>query len=250
MIAVYWLEQTEADVPLLNDWLGRGEVLRLNSMRFNKRRREWRLGRWTAKNAVASYLRLPYEMCSLAEIQIVSASSGAPEVCFAKSPAEITISLSHREGMAACAVAGCKMALGCDLETIEPRSDAFLSDYFTLEEQRLVVTDRAGRDLLLNLLWSAKESALKALCTGLRADTRCVAVCPSVPPFEVGTWHRLQVRHLSGRVFDGWWKQSGGLVRTVVADCAGDPPVPLRTSGRIEGTHATVQEESTNFSLT
>ncbi len=37
--------------------------------------------------------------------------------------------------------------LGCDLEVIEPRSEAFLSDYFTAEEQALVArahaTDRA-----------------------------------------------------------------------------------------------------------
>lgn len=246
---LYWLENTVADVPLQDDWLSAGEVLCLNGMRFSKRREDWRLGRWTAKNAAASYWRLSDQMCSLAEIEIVSACSGAPEVSLANHPAEITISLSHRDGIAACAVAGSKMALGCDLETIEPRSAAFLSDYFTAEEQRLVVSGGASRDLLLTLLWSAKESALKALHTGLRLDTRCVVVSPSNVSSDAGAWRWLQVRHISGQVFDGWWKQSRGLVRTVVADQASAAPIPLGTLTGVQGIHATAQEGSATISL-
>lgn len=249
MIAVYWLENTVADVPLQDDWLSLAEVVRLNRMRFSKRREDWRLGRWTAKNAVASYWRLADQMRSLAEIEIGSAFSGAPEVFLANHPAEITISLSHRDGIAACAVAGSKVALGCDLETIEPRNDAFLSDYFTAEEQGLVVSGGACRDFLLTLLWSAKESALKALHTGLRLDTRCVVVYPGNVSSEAGAWQRLQVRHTSGQVFDGWWTQSRGLVRTVVADQASAAPISLGTLTGVRGIHATAQEGSATVSL-
>ena len=52
---LYWLEQTYADVPAENDWLSANEAVRLNTMRFARRRSDWRLGRWTAKNALALY---------------------------------------------------------------------------------------------------------------------------------------------------------------------------------------------------
>ena len=55
----HWLEQTEADLPAANDWLSAGERLRLDGMRFAKRHADWRLGRWTAKRALAAYLNLP-----------------------------------------------------------------------------------------------------------------------------------------------------------------------------------------------
>jgi phosphopantetheinyl transferase len=78
-----------------------------------------------------------------------------------------------------CAVAPPSAEVGCDLETVEPRSPAFLADYFTDAEPNLVArTPAAMRDRVLTLLWSAKESALKALGSGLRLDTRSVDAAP------------------------------------------------------------------------
>src|ERR1039457_2252479 len=101
---VYWLEQTAADVPVENDWLHASEAVRLNGLRFPKRRADWRLGRWTAKHAVAVCLNLSLDHHSLAAIEIRPATSGAPEVFLANAPARASISLSHREGTAVCAV--------------------------------------------------------------------------------------------------------------------------------------------------
>lgn len=56
---VYWLEHRAEDVPPMDDWLSAGETVSLNGFRFAKRRADWRLGRWTAKHAVASFLNLP-----------------------------------------------------------------------------------------------------------------------------------------------------------------------------------------------
>lgn len=254
---VYWLEQIEANVPLGNEWLSASEVLRQKSMRFAKRRADWLLGRWTAKNAVAKYLQLPNQLDQLAQIEILSAPSGAPEVFLANHPASITISLSHRNGVAACAVAGSKIALGCDLETIEPRNDAFIADYFTGKEQSLVATG-TDRNFVLALLWSAKESALKALGTGLRLDTRCVVVCPTdtdgsaavpaasakavssqddrqdVGAWEPTIWRPLHVLHTNGRILRGWWQQARALVRTLVADPVPFPPIFLQVFAETE----------------
>jgi len=225
---VYWLEQTEADVPLENDWLSANEAARLNSMRFAKRRTDWRLGRWTAKRALCVCLNVPAHPQVFKKTEIRPATSGAPEVFLAGQPAAVTISLSHRNGVAACAVAMSSVEMGCDLEMVEPRSDAFVADYFTTEEQALVARASADdRPRLLALLWSAKESALKALHEGLRLDTRSVTVSPFAASFDLNGWSPLQVRYTGGQLFHGWWQNTDNLLRTVVSAQPLDSPIPL-----------------------
>lgn len=243
MMNVYWLEQTETDLPAENDWLSASEVLRLDGMRFAKRHADWRLGRWTAKRALVAYLNLPSHSRGLAGIEIRPAPSGAPEVFVANQLAGISISLSHRAGVAACAVMLPGTDLGCDLEIVEPRSAAFIADYFAPEEQALIErTPAADRSLLLALLWSGKESALKALRTGLRLDTRSVKVSPVRSPGAEDvdakdaaltfpssngptSWRPLQVTCEAGQVFLGWWQNTGELLRTMVASPAPAPPI-------------------------
>src|SRR5664279_4021770 len=117
---VYWLEQTQADVPRHDDWLSSFEAGRLSHMLVRKRRDDWRLGRWTAKRAVAEWAGVPAHSRALATIEIRPAQSGAPEVFVNNQPADVTISLSHRSGIGLCAMADAGVALGCDLELIEP----------------------------------------------------------------------------------------------------------------------------------
>ena len=230
MIDVSWLEQTVADVPAEDYWLSAGEAGRLCGMRFPKRRADWKLGRWTAKRALAVYWNLPADLRSLARLEIRSAASGAPEAFLGDGPAPVTISISHRAGRAACAIARPEAALGCDLEIVEPRCDAFAADYFTVEEQELLAqASPADRFQLLALLWSAKESALKALRVGLRLDTRSVAVNNVAGQFPGdGDWHPLCV-HYNGHGFHGWWRQTGNLVRTMVAAPAPATPHTFQT---------------------
>jgi 4'-phosphopantetheinyl transferase len=248
MTNVYWLKQATSDVPSENDWLTASEVLRLEGMRFAKRQNDWRLGRWTAKRAVALCLDLPDSLQALSDIEIRAAASGAPEILLRNKPAVVAVSISHSAGAALCAVAPCSTSLGCDIELIEPRSDAFVTDYFTSEEQQLVAqASAAERSMLLALLWSGKESTLKALHTGLRLDTRCVIVSPAdaswhrskdgkgrpedpvlISPQLIGSdnWRRLLVRCTGGQVFQGWWQAADHSVQTLVA--ADPPATPVR----------------------
>ena len=241
---VYWLEQTCAAVPPDDDWLSAGETARLNALRIPKRRADWRLGRWTAKRAVSICLNAPRNPKSLAAIEIRPAVTGAPEVFLDNQPAAVTISLSHSNGNALCAVAPPGTELGCDLEAIEPRSEAFVADYFTIDEQALIArASAAERFQLLALFWSAKESALKALREGLRLDTQSVTVSleESVPLFALdemtadptftecrSIWRPLVVHCASGQVFQGWWGQTGTLLQTVVAAPAPARPILLQ----------------------
>jgi 4'-phosphopantetheinyl transferase len=203
-------------------------------MRFPKRRSDWRLGRWTAKRALAACLNLAADHRSLARIEIRPASSGAPEVFLGGGKAAVTISISHRAGWAACAVgqavSPALVLLGCDLEVVEPRSEAFAADYFTAEEQELVAqASPAERFRLLAVLWSGKESALKALRVGLRLDTRCVAVNPFAGQVSGESDWRPLCAHYNGQVLHGWWGQTGSLVRTMVAAPAPAAPHSLQT---------------------
>jgi 4'-phosphopantetheinyl transferase len=229
---VYWFEQTEADLPAENDWLSADEAICLQGKRFAKRRSDWRLGRWTAKQALSAILDVPAHPQIFRKMEIRPAPSGAPEAFFDNRPAAVTISLSHRDGIAACAVVKSQVEMGCDVEVVEPRSDDFIADYFALEEQALVArASAADRDRLLALLWSAKESALKALRAGLRLDTRCVVVSPFEAAYDLNGWSRLLVRYTGeradeGQIFHGWWQYEDHMVRTVVANPPPDSPIP------------------------
>ena len=246
MVQVYWLEQAEADVPAPHDWLAPGEQARLKGFRFLKRRMDWLLGRWTAKTALAAHLDLPGHAASLAGIEIRQAPSGAPQALIGNQPASVVISLSHRAGQAICAVAPLGAALGCDLEVVEPRNHAFVADYFAPEEQdRVARAPEADRPRVATLIWSAKESALKALETGLRLDTRSVIVSldEEVKPADVSEdhegslpagnasggieWQPCRVRDQAGREFQGWWRRTGHVLRTVVSDPEPDQPIRL-----------------------
>jgi 4'-phosphopantetheinyl transferase len=219
---VEWHERNETDVPTDDSWLSPWELATLARMRFAKRRSDWRLGRWTAKWAVASMLGLPDTREAMRELEIRPTPSGVPEVFSANRSTAVTISLSHRCGLAVCAVARTchsRLALGCDLEQIEPHSDLFLADYFTIEEQSMVREAPDDRWRLLALLWSAKESLLKALHLGLRVDTRSVNVTLESPHVDdPSKWYGLRVHYPESGTLGGWWRTSGGFVRTLVAN--------------------------------
>ncbi len=231
---VFWFEQRESDVSANDVWLSGYEADCLARMKFPKRRADWRLGRWTAKRGIATVLALSDEPAQLCRISIRAAPSGAPEAFVDEEPAGLAISLSHRQRRAVCAMTRGPAALGCDLEVVEPRSTAFMTDYFAMEELALL-GQTSEADHLATLLWSAKESALKALRTGLRVDTREVVVTgigdPFCRPCEMDasnrksslTWQFLDVVCRTGEVLQGWWNCTDRLVRTVIG--AGGRPV-------------------------
>jgi phosphopantetheinyl transferase len=239
-----WFEQSLDQVPVHDEWLAHSELPYLQRLHFPKRISDWRLGRWTAKRAVATVLQLPEHGRSLKEIAILAESSGAPRAFIANQPAPVSISLSHRDGVAVCAVAQSTVLLGCDLELVEARSATFIADYFTHYEHNIIAHQiDAQRDRIVTILWSAKESALKALQVGLRADTRSVEVrlcAHDEKPHEQpdgnnflpshcspGEWHPFQAHCQEGQVLYGWWSVSGCLVKTMATGVSTRPPTSL-----------------------
>ena len=225
-MAILWFEQALADLPPADDWLSPDERSQLAGLRFPKRRSDWRLGRWTAKLAVSEYLHLPFEAGALAKIQVRATASGAPEVVLESGQPKVAISITHRAGVAACAVADSLVTLGCDIEAVEPRSPEFTRDYFTVVEQETMAGVPACEQYrLAALFWSAKESTLKAVREGLRLDTRSVAVEAQRGEADA-IWHRLTCR-TGIELFHGWWQSDGTLVRTLISSPASAAPSML-----------------------
>ena len=213
---LYWIIQTLADVPGSDDWLSDNERSILAGLRFKKRRNDWLLGRWTAKQAVCAYQGKGISL--LSEIEIRAAADGAPEAFSNGAPARVSLSISHSNARSFCAVGPPDISMGCDLERIEARDDRLIEDYFTREEMALCNSAPVEKALLANLIWSAKESVLKALRQGMRRDTRSIEVYPGFQK-AAGCWNAWTGRCIeSSRTFHGWWRSDDGFVYTLASD--------------------------------
>jgi 4'-phosphopantetheinyl transferase len=224
--SIHVLTRKLSDVPAGDDWLAPGECAVASRMRFQKRRDDWRLGRWTAKQALAA--RLGLSQTRMPALEIRAADDGAPEPFLDGHPVTLSLSISHSAGVSMCAVGPEGSQVGCDLEYILPVVENFVDDYFVPEEASLLQNVAPGeRTAIALLIWSAKESALKSLRQGLRRDTRSVVVSLDPKPIP-GIWRPLSVQcRESSRLFPGWWRVSPAYVRTVTY--ALPAPVQIRT---------------------
>jgi 4'-phosphopantetheinyl transferase len=242
---VRWLARSESELPADLDWLTPREAAKAAGLRTTKRRTEYLLRRWVGKHAVAAALRATgvdgrLDDGSLARIELANRDTGAPYALVDGAAVGLDVSLTDRAGWAVCAVGPDATRVGCDLELVEARTAAFVRDFLTGAEQRYVErADLAGRrDEAANLLWSAKESALKVLRTGLRRDARSVEVEVTGPPPDGTThgWGALRVTPSGAGGLPGWWRQDGRFLLTLVTDI--DTPRPGRLPGSADLAHA------------
>ena len=205
----------ERDVPDPGAWLDATEAETLAGLHVPKRRSDWLRGRWAAKQAVAQWAGLDDSLAGLAGVAIRPAPDGAPEVRLEGAPAPV-VSITHSGSWGAAALAS-RGPLGCDLEQLRPLDDSTVDLFFTEAERSEIRSEGSQSERVLRtiLIWSAKESALKALRTGLRRDTREVEVAAG--PMGPAGWGPFTVRDTAdGRVFAGWWRTIDGFVLTVV----------------------------------
>jgi 4'-phosphopantetheinyl transferase len=192
------------DVPAGDAWLGPRERTALRRLAVPARRAQWRLGRWAARQALATIAGV-----DAANVEIVAASDGAPEAWDAGGRLPVSVSISHRGPLAVAVAAPGEVNVGCDVELVEKRPSTFGDDWFTRRERDAVERVAAGeRDAVVTLIWSAKETALKALRQGLRLDTREV---------EVSLEDRTYEAKVRDTVISGWWRRDGPYVITAGA---------------------------------
>ena len=256
MTPIRWLVQSMEDAPDVTEaWLGAQETARLAGLTLSKRRRDWLLGRWTAKRLLQSVLaeeeQAPLPLTSIA---IDNDPDGAPFAARAEGDhlwrLPVSLSISHSHGVALCAAADLRwtpsVTVGADIEFVEPRARSFVHDFFAPEEIELLarVEGEDGEqksgflekpdfywtdyDGLATAIWSGKEAALKALRTGLRVDTRAV-ICLIEPPLHMNNdWTPFAIRFAERpalaaareAAWSGWWRRMEawpGFVMTMVA---------------------------------
>jgi 4'-phosphopantetheinyl transferase len=213
-----------ADVPVGDDWLSTAERTVLAGLRLEKRRADWRLGRWLVRCAVRAAVP------AAADFEILAGADGAPEVHGLGRPPAVSISHRHGHGLAVAATGDA--SVGCDLELVEPRTVRFITDWLTdTESARVLAAPEAARPLLANLAWSAKESASKVLRVGLRFDTRAFEVAlPGADALDEragAAWQLLSVTATKlDRTFVGAWRLRRGFIESVLAE----EPVVIRAA--------------------
>jgi 4'-phosphopantetheinyl transferase len=195
--------------------------------KVEKRRREWLLGRETAKQVLAGLVeaRIGHRP-ALDEIAVIAHADGWPMAHLPPLDGQVflaTLSISHAGGRAFCAaVAGEQQLLGADLEQIAPRAPGFAEAYFTdLEQRFLAVVPAPQREQLINTIWSGKEAALKAIRRGLAEDTRIVSCLPHPPMTTPTGWLPMRIAWEAERTgpplppLVGRWRPYEGFVVTL-----------------------------------
>jgi 4'-phosphopantetheinyl transferase len=217
-----WLRAASGEVPAGDEWLSDHERLVLAELAVAKRRADWRLGRWTAKALLVATLGVPAH-----RLEVRAAADGAPEAYVDGFPAGVSLSLSHRDGVAVAAVVNLPATVGIDLETVETRSDAFVHEWLSTEEQAGLPPPGDARDLRVMCCWTGKEASAKVLREGLRLDVRRAVVVPGPPP-PAGGWVPVRVTWAAeGVVHRGWWRRDGSGLTAIVTDPPTGPPLAI-----------------------
>lgn len=229
---IRWLMQTVTDHPDLTagrpsaGLLTPAELASYEQLLSPRRRRDWLLGRWTAKRLFQRQIATHHGfMPSLDSFTIAQAPSGAPYIA-SHHPAlrandgserlPFALSISHSNGYAICALAEDRYGItrvGVDIEVVEPRSDSFIQEFFTPAEQaNLSAAPPLQRDLFATALWSAKEATLKATHVGLHADPRAVEclLSPACPRhwrvIHIKITESLRTQTLANGPLRAWWR--------------------------------------------
>jgi 4'-phosphopantetheinyl transferase len=220
---IYWMLVDASQTPAEpGGILSASELAKFSAFHFPKRRDEWLLGRWAAKSLPHSLPK--YQDYPLDQIEILNTPEGAPYIQVPGGNREqCCLSLSHSGQLAVCTLTVDQgLRVGVDLEKIETRTETFVLDYFTATERRLVEA-LAGetRAEAVTLIWSTKESMLKALKVGLRQDTRSVEVrgLEGVPYAHKSnfTWNKIEVGEPNpeGRAWSAWWQRRDQYILTL-----------------------------------
>jgi 4'-phosphopantetheinyl transferase EntD len=188
----------EEDVALIwcSDYiLSPREVPVFERLSNSRRKREWLLGRIAAKDAIRLLVsELTGLRLSCGDIEIGSDQFGAPTAVVPQfsSGSKLTVSITHKDGLAIAVAGYSANRIGIDLEKIEAREVGLEKLLFSEGEQALLNKwIESNRDLNLSIAWAAKEAAAKAIGSGLKGDPKSLEI---VAVDGVGERQRLSLR--------------------------------------------------------
>ena len=179
-------------------------------LRHPDRRMDWLAGRMAAKSLVCDYVRdFLGQGIEPERVQITKTEAGQPVVRFhppeqapGRPPA---LTISHSSGTALAVLALSPNLLpGVDIERVQPRSDAFVADYFTEAEAALEIPGANSRDERITALWAIKEAVTKALGTGLAVSTHDIEITQMIAAREGNALEGKATIALKGEALDAF----------------------------------------------
>lgn len=155
----------DAAAPLALGALPQGERDRIEGFGSEKRRREFALGRATARALLADHLAV-----AALDVPLRVATDGAPELDGGSLHLSIAHAATPERTFAVAAVA--PRPVGVDLELIRPRRPDLYRFVLHPDEYGLLETLPHDHDAAQVLVWTLKEAALKAMRTGFRTSPK------------------------------------------------------------------------------
>jgi len=208
------------EVKAVHEFLNEGEREIYWGFKTRKRQLEWLAGRVAIKSL---YSRVNNLNVSSAELIVERETSGLPYLVERGERASGRISISHNAGWVAVCQSDSELRIGIDLEEIRSRDPAFLTDYFSQAEQEQIMNGGIHTlDFRTNLIWSAKESVLKAISTGLGTDPLKVEI-DGLHSFEKKNgWSVLSAGYPEDKTQTSWKIYYRNRIDTVLTLCVPD----------------------------
>lgn len=165
--AGFCILKTTALSTAYTTWLHQNELAYLQTLRFEKRRSSYLLGRIAAKQAIIAL----FPSLSPADIHIDFGVFGFPVVkCAAIS--NIKVSISHSDDIGIAVAYPEEHPMGIDIELIDPEQLSTLSSQIEVSEKALTTNSIAD----YTVLWSIKEAVSKIFMTGLTMGLELLTV--------------------------------------------------------------------------
>ena len=182
-VHVWYLRTDQRADALLTRWsrvLSAQETERARAFVFDKDRRAYVAAHGLLRVALARYLGVPPERLSFA-----SGPHGRPEIAGAAACSGLRFSLTHTDGLAACALAR-DAEVGVDVEaTTRPAAREIVERCFAPAERRalLALSTEQQQERFFEY-WTLKEAFLKAIGRGLAypMDRILFTLTPEHPP--------------------------------------------------------------------
>ena len=166
------------DFQMMSDILHHEEVAYFQTLRFDKRRESYLIGRYAAKQALAALTKEN----DLRKIVIQPGIFSQPIVTHSYSN-NIQVSITHCDEIAAGVAFPEAHPMGIDIEKVNADKRNVLEGQMTQAEKIMILNHSCSYDRMLAVLWTAKEALSKTLKTGLTA------------PLSIFELNRLESKH-------------------------------------------------------
>ncbi|MEM9444385.1 MAG: 4'-phosphopantetheinyl transferase superfamily protein [Verrucomicrobiota bacterium] len=157
--------------PLSDLYLEESERAYAQSLKFDRRRASYSLGRYCGKIALGAYL----DESDLQKISIKAGVFGQPVVDYLR-PHDAQVSIAHTESLGAALAFSEEHPMGLDVEVIDSSRDETIAKTFT--EHESVLHSKLGIDQssAYVLIWTIKEAVAKVLRTGITTPLKIFEV--------------------------------------------------------------------------